>query len=67
MSSSDPKVRAMAAWGIGNADPDKAPPALVKALSDSDANVRQSVAWALFNIQDPEHAPGARGGVREGD
>jgi len=47
----------MAAWGIGNADPDKAPAALVKALSDGDANVRRSVAWALYNIQDPSTLP----------
>ena len=29
----------------------------MKALSDPDANVRQSAAWALFNIQDPGTLP----------
>jgi HEAT repeat protein len=57
MGSSDPQVRSMAAWGIGNCGPQKAPAALVKGLTDSDLNVRRSVAWALFNIGDGSTLP----------
>ena len=42
----------MAAWGIGNAGPSRAPSDLVAALSDRSARVRATVAWALFQIED---------------
>lgn len=52
----DANIREMAAWGIGNAGPRRAPVALVTALADPNARVRATVAWALFQIEDGESA-----------
>ena len=56
LADADAPVRELAAWGIGNAGPRRAPAALVNALTDRDARVRATVAWALFNIEDGEAA-----------
>lgn len=56
LADDDAPVRELAAWGIGNAGPRRAPAALVNALTDRDARVRATVAWALFNIEDGESA-----------
>lgn len=45
-------VRELAAWGIGNASPRRAPAELVAALGDRFAPVRETAAWALFQIED---------------
>ncbi len=50
----DPALRELAAWSIGSCGPKRAPAALVSALSDRDRDVRESVAWALYTIQDSE-------------
>ena len=56
LSDADPHVRELAAWGIGNAGPKRAPAALINALKDLNANVRATAAWALFEIKDDESA-----------
>lgn len=56
LSDDDPKLRELAAWGIGNASPRRAPAALVAALHDRNERVRKTVAWALFQIEDEDTA-----------
>jgi HEAT repeat protein len=58
LTDADPDVREVAAWSIGSCSSEdaKAPPALVKALGDSNRDVRLSVAWALHVISDPSTA-----------
>jgi HEAT repeat protein len=46
----------MAAWSIGSCGPERAPGALIAALSDRDLRVRRSAAWALYTIEDARAA-----------
>ncbi len=56
LDDEDAEVRELAAWGIGNASPKRAPAALVSLLSDRNARVRSTAAWALYEIEDGETA-----------
>ena len=56
LTDEDPQLRELAVWGIGNAEPRRAPAAVIKALEDRDAHVRATAAWALFKIGDGDAA-----------
>ena len=57
-------IRERAAWALGNVEPKTAPQPLVNLLSDSDQEVRQLTAWALFRIEDPATLPALNGAMR---
>ena len=42
-----------AAWALGNADLKQAPRQLIALLQDKDPEMRETAAWALFQIEDP--------------
>ncbi len=56
LTDEEAATREMAAWGLGNASPRRAPTALIALLADRDARVRSTAAWALFQIEDTEAA-----------
>jgi HEAT repeat protein len=48
------RVRATAAWAIGELNPGRAPKSLVAALRDKNDDIRLKAAWALSEIGDTE-------------
>jgi hypothetical protein len=65
-TSSDPEVRARAAWALGHTAGALAAPALTRALRDSAATVRTQAISALRNVQGLQSIP-AISGVLHGD
>jgi HEAT repeat protein len=56
-----PRVRATAAWAIGQLDEgSKAPAGLLRLLSDDNDDVRLKAAWALGQVEDPAALPAIR-------
>jgi HEAT repeat protein len=56
-------ARRNAAWGLGALDASEAVPALVEALKDSEAGVREQAAWALGAIGDRRGVDGLIGAL----
>jgi beta-lactamase regulating signal transducer with metallopeptidase domain/HEAT repeat protein len=56
LADDDGSVRELAAWGVGQLSPRRAPAAIIEALGDREAAVRATAAWALFQIEDGETA-----------
>ena len=54
----------MAAWAMGNMSPKRAPAPLLALLSDPDVNVRNTAAWALYNIEDETSLPAIERALR---
>lgn len=52
LGSSDPAIRARAAFGLASAGAARAAPALVQHLTDADARVREDVAFAIGQVGD---------------
>ena len=65
-SDRSPRVRGTAAWAIGQMDEDgtKAPPGLLRLLTDENADTRLKAAWALGQIEDPGALPAIRSALR---
>ena len=61
-----PRVRGTAAWAIGQLDENgaKAPPGLLRLLSDESADTRLKAAWALGQIEDAGALPAIRDALR---
>jgi HEAT repeat protein len=61
-----PRVRGTAAWAIGQLDENgtKAPPGLLRLLSDESADTRLKAAWALGQVGDAGALPAIRDALR---
>ena len=61
-SDRSPRVRGTAAWAIGQLDENgaKAPPGLLRLLTDESADTRLKAAWALGQIEDSGALPAVR-------
>jgi HEAT repeat protein len=58
-------ARRNAAWALGALDASEAVPALIDALKDNDAGVREQVAWALGAIGDKRAVDGLMGALAD--
>ena len=65
LKDSDPEVRVLTAWALGEIEDDRAVEPLVGALKDSDEDVRATAAWALGEIESPRAVDGLTAAQRD--